>query len=52
MSESSDPGAPSKSGWAKLVPELLVSDLARSLAFWRERLGFEIAYHRSDERFA
>jgi hypothetical protein len=30
-------------GWAKLVPELLVSDIAASTAFWCDRLGFVIA---------
>ena len=35
-----------------LVPELLVTDLARSLAFWRDLCGFEVAYDRPEERFA
>jgi len=43
---------PPRSGWAKLVPELLVRDIGASLAFWCNRLGFEIAYQRSEERFA
>jgi catechol 2,3-dioxygenase-like lactoylglutathione lyase family enzyme len=34
-----------------LTPELLVSDLARSLAFWRDLCGFDIAYERPEERF-
>jgi catechol 2,3-dioxygenase-like lactoylglutathione lyase family enzyme len=45
-------GAPPKTGWAKLVPELLVSDLAASIEFWRSRLGFAIAYQRAEEGFA
>ena len=44
-------GAPPKTGWAKLVPELLVSDLAASLEFWRDLLGFAIAYQRPEEAF-
>ena len=35
-----------------LVPELQVSDFDRSLAFYRDVLGFEILYLRVDERFA
>lgn len=45
-------GAPPKSGWAKLVAEILVEDIAVSLAFWRDVLGFEIAYRRPAETFA
>ena len=37
---------------AKLVPELLVIDLAASLRFWCELLGFMIAYDRPEEGFA
>lgn len=40
-----------KGGSAKLVPELHVTDLAASLAFWRDACGFEIAYRRDEERF-
>lgn len=46
-----DLGAPPKGGWSKLVPELLVSDLDASLSFWRDLLGFEIAYQRPAEKF-
>jgi catechol 2,3-dioxygenase-like lactoylglutathione lyase family enzyme len=46
-----DPGAPPKSGWARLVPELLVTDFDASLAFWSDVLGFGVAYARLDERF-
>jgi len=44
-------GAPPKSGWARMVSELHVNDLAASLAFWRDALGFGIAYQRPQERF-
>jgi catechol 2,3-dioxygenase-like lactoylglutathione lyase family enzyme len=35
-----------------IVPELDVSDLDQSLAFYREILGFEIRVERPEERFA
>jgi catechol 2,3-dioxygenase-like lactoylglutathione lyase family enzyme len=35
-----------------LVPELLVTDLGRSLAFWRDACAFDVAYERPEERFA
>jgi catechol 2,3-dioxygenase-like lactoylglutathione lyase family enzyme len=38
--------------WASLVPELIVSDLQRSLHFWCDLIGFGIAYERVAERFA
>ncbi len=41
-----------KAGWAKLAPELLVSDLQASLAFWRDVLDFQIAYQRPSDKFA
>ena len=44
-------GAPPKTGWAKLVPELLVSDIGTSIEFWCNRLGFAIAYQRPEEKF-
>ena len=37
---------------AKLVPELLVSDMDRSLGFYVGVLGFSILYQRVEERFA
>jgi len=37
---------------AALVPELEVSDLAASLAFYRDVLGFRVRYERPEERFA
>jgi catechol 2,3-dioxygenase-like lactoylglutathione lyase family enzyme len=36
----------------KLVPELMVTDLATSLAFWVSCLGFEVAYQRPEDGFA
>ena len=36
----------------KLVPELMVTDLDISLAFWLHCLGFEIAYQRPEDGFA
>lgn len=38
--------APPRTGWAPMVPELLVSDLPASLDFWHGLLGFRIAYSR------
>jgi catechol 2,3-dioxygenase-like lactoylglutathione lyase family enzyme len=38
--------------WNKMVPELLVSDLARSLAFYVELLGFSLAFQRDEPSFA
>lgn len=49
---SSGGGAPPASGWAALVPELLVNDLTASLAFWCGPLGFRIAYDRPAAGFA
>ncbi|WP_458372813.1 bleomycin resistance protein [Pseudomonas laurylsulfatiphila] len=36
----------------KLVPELMVTDLDSSLAFWVSCLGFEVAYQRPEDGFA
>ena len=38
--------------WAAVVPELLVSNLERSLTFWCDLCGFSIAYDRPEDRFA
>lgn len=38
--------------WARLVPELLVSDIAASLVFWRDLCGFRVAFDRPEEGFA
>jgi len=35
-----------------LVPELLVTDVAKSIEFWCGLCGFEISYERPDEGFA
>jgi catechol 2,3-dioxygenase-like lactoylglutathione lyase family enzyme len=45
-------GAPPRGGFAGLVPELLVEDIAASLAFWCGPLGFAIAYRRAEQSFA
>lgn len=37
--------------WAALVPELNVRYLERSLAFWRDLLGFRVVYGRPQEGF-
>lgn len=37
---------------AKLVPEIKVTDLAASLDFWCDMLGFRVLYGRPDEGFA
>ena len=39
-------------GRARLVPELLVSDIAASLRFWCGVLGFGVTYDRPEEGFA
>lgn len=49
---SSSTGTVPADGFNALVPELYVSDLAASLGFWCELLGFEIAYDRPAARFA
>jgi len=48
---SSDRNAPPKTGWVKMVAELHVNDLNASLAFWKDILGFAIAFSRQEERF-
>src|SRR6185369_13953312 len=45
-------GTAPRNGWAGLVPELGVSNIQESLAFWCGLLGFEIAYDRPAARFA
>jgi catechol 2,3-dioxygenase-like lactoylglutathione lyase family enzyme len=37
---------------ARLVPELKVTDLKRSLVFWRDIVGFRVQYERPEEGFA
>ncbi|UNM17398.1 VOC family protein [Pseudomonas sp. ArH3a] len=36
----------------KLVPELMVTDLNKSLEFWVALLGFKVAYQRLEDGFA
>lgn len=36
----------------RLVPGLLVTDIAASLAFWRNILGFRVLFDRPEEGFA
>ena len=38
-------------GFAKLVPELICSDLAGSLHFYTDVAGFRVLYERPEERF-
>lgn len=47
-----DPGVSDATVDPALVPELLVTDAARSIGFWCGIRGFEIAYERPDEGFA
>jgi len=50
MERHPDGTAPAQ--WAALVPELTVGDIGRSLAFWRDLLGFRLAYGRPEDGFA
>lgn len=50
MTTNDDEG-PESLRLAVLVPELLVTDLGESLAFWRDALGFGVLYERPDEGF-
>lgn len=43
---------PQQRPFARLVPELVVSDFPRSLAFYTDVLGFSVAYQRREDRFA
>jgi len=51
-STTASPGGQPKSGFARLAPEVLVSDSEASLACRCGLLGFEVAYARPEERFA
>lgn len=51
MPETPAEGAPPRSGWARMVVELHVNDLAAGLSFWREALGFGVAFARAEEGF-
>ncbi|MGF9563496.1 VOC family protein [Neorhizobium sp. JUb45] len=45
-------GAPPERGFNALVPELDVSDIAASLHFWCDLLGFHVVYDRPAAGFA
>lgn len=45
-------GSLPEGGFNALVPELDVTDIDASLAFWCGRLGFEVAYDRPAAKFA
>jgi catechol-2,3-dioxygenase len=45
-------GSAPRDGWAAVVPELSVADIRKSLSFWCDVLGFNVAYDRPDARFA
>ena len=45
-------GSAPRDGWAAVVPELSVADIGKSLSFWCDLLGFDVAYDRPDARFA
>jgi catechol 2,3-dioxygenase-like lactoylglutathione lyase family enzyme len=38
--------------WARMVPELLVTDIGKSLRFWRDVCGFAVLFDRPDQGFA
>lgn len=40
-----------KSYRARMVPELMVSNLARSRQFWIDLCGFEVVYQREEDAF-
>lgn len=44
-------GSAPRSGWARMVTELHVTDLDASLSFWQGAIGFAIAFQRPVERF-
>ncbi len=52
MSEEAPSSLPPGFAWAPLVPELLVTDIDASLAFWCGLCGFSVAYARPEDRFA
>lgn len=43
---------PPEGSFAAPVPEFVVGDLATSLCFWCDVLGFRVAYQRSEDNFA
>jgi catechol 2,3-dioxygenase-like lactoylglutathione lyase family enzyme len=44
-------GAPPKAGFSALAIELIVTDYARSLAFWTGPIGFTVCYTRPAQKF-
>ncbi len=48
---NSRPTGPPRGGWARMVVELHVNDLAASLSFWQGVLAFGIAFERPEEGF-
>ncbi len=52
MTDRPFPEQPPKTGWAPMVPELLVENFSASLAFWRDVAGFRVAYARPEQHFA
>lgn len=51
MEANYDHGTIPKTGWAPLVPELVVSKIDDSIEFWTVLLGFRVAYRRPEEKF-
>ena len=49
---SAGSGHPPGDGFSALTPELGVQDLEASLRFWRDLLGFTVAYDRPAARFS
>src|SRR5260221_8405728 len=49
---SDSTGRAPRDGFADLVPELGVLNIQNSVSFWKDLLGFDIAYDRPDARFA
>lgn len=47
-----DPSTAANFASARLVPELLVTDVNSSLHFWRDLCGFSVAFDRLHEGFA
>lgn len=43
--------APPKDGFAALTPEFDVTDMAKSLSFWRDLIGFRVCYSRRNGDF-
>ena len=38
--------------WARLVPELMCTDLHKSIAFYRDVIGFAVLFERPEDGFA